>query len=206
MNNPAVLVLVGVAVTALAFGFYVRWRKSSSAGSPSKAPAPATAPARLDLERPPLADIQQMFGASLAIGISLAILSMYLYADIPEDSPRWIALPFLGTGLGMVGAGSFLGSRLDRPSRMERIAGRLARRLGVDLVRIACLAGGVLHLIFAAGAVGFYSTDSGLAVIAAALAGGFALLAIGVFLPRLSQGIKKITGRGSRPPEVRGNG
>jgi O-antigen/teichoic acid export membrane protein len=183
MNNPTALILIGAALTAFAFGFYVRWRKSSPAAARSNAPAPA----RPGFERRPPEEISRMFGAGLAVGISLAVLSMYLYADIPEDSPRWIAMPFLAAGLWMVGAGSFYGARVDRPSRIERVAAWLARRLGLDLGRIACLAGGALFLAFAATAAGFYSTDAGLAVMAAALTAGLVLSAAGVRRPRLPE-------------------
>jgi hypothetical protein len=209
MNNPVILTAIGFLLTALAFGIYFRWRKSprglssiakllaffnnlkrsafTPAGPNGTSGLPAGDAILAGEIRRPIDEIKQMFGAWILLGISLAVLSLILRSVIPEESRRWIAFPFLILGLAMAVSGSFLGERLDHASRVERIVGFLAYRLGMDLIQITCLAGGAVFLLLAATAGAICGWEAARIVIVVSLALGIILEVIGIFRPRISR-------------------
>jgi len=212
MNDVAILTAIGVLLTAIVFGIYVRRRKSARKGFPATSrldrdaqaknadasgePPALFTPASIwaGAVRHPLREVTQMLGACLLFGIALVALSLFLYSDTPESRERWISLPFLALGLGWVAAGFYSGSRLDRASGVERIAGVLAFWLGGDLVQIACLTAGGVFLILAVVAAGIYERETGLMVLAVSSVLGILLAGIGLWRPRFSQWIFRIPG------------
>jgi hypothetical protein len=216
MNDTATLTVLGVLLTALVFVLFIHRRISARKGivpvvplgwsRPEKKPLTATTesnkvPAAIlaGEVRRPLPEINHMLGAGMLCGTVLAALSLFLYSDISENRQWWISFPFLALGLMMAAAGPFLGSRLDRASRVERIAGLLAYGLDVELYQVVCLISGIVFMILAVLTAGIYERDTGLMVLVISSTLGLVLAGIGIWRSRLSRWIIGIPGLGAPP-------
>jgi hypothetical protein len=221
MNNPMALMVIGLLLTAIAFGIYIRWRKSPrirfskpiplgwgkdiknpdvASTQPGEKPVlSASAAVLAGVVRPPIREIQHMFGMCLLLGTTLVTLSLFLRSDIPENEQRWVSFPFLVLGLSMVAAGYFWGSRLDHASRVERIASLLAYRLGVDLIQITCLVHGAVFLILAAVVAETYDPKAGALIVVIPSVLGIILVIIGCWRSRLLRLMDRISRLGSQP-------
>lgn len=185
----------------LAFLKNPKWPDTTPAGPGKTSTLPTGAAILAGVVRRPIPEIKRMFGVWILLGILLAVVSLFLRSEIPQESRRWMAFPFLVLGLSMAVAGSFFSERLDHAGRAERIVSYLAHRLGVDLVQITCLAGSAVFLVLAATANALCGWEAARMVIGVSLGLGIILGVIGIWLPRLARLFFRKAGPGTPPAD-----
>jgi O-antigen/teichoic acid export membrane protein len=219
MNSPIVLTALGLLLTVILYGIYIRWRKTprkrfsrsippgwsrdipdhdaelTESGGVRELSAPAAI--LRGVVRPPIREIQAMFGLYLVFGIALAVLSLFLRSGIPDAGNQWVAYPFLAFGLSILAAGTFWGSRPGRAGGVEKIASLLAYWFQSDLIQITCLVHGAVFILLAAFGIAFYDPTIGPSLIVISSLVGIVLVLTGIWRARLLRWAGKPAGKAS---------